>query len=143
MSGNIRYLGRRLISLSLIGTMVAPWVADWNSTHIFSAVWAPHARFHGVVALVMSASLSMFGLWATWRTSKDPQFGSLVGAVVPLAYWGAFFVAVLVPGTGVEDPEHPIHRVAGLPVNVVAAIGQVLASVAGWVIDRAFNRPQV
>ncbi len=44
-------LGRLLISLAALITAVAPFLADWNDSHLFSSQWSPHARFHGAVSL--------------------------------------------------------------------------------------------
>jgi hypothetical protein len=84
----------------------------------------------------MASTLSIVGLWALWRRSTDKLLGSVVAAAVPIAYWGAFYVALLVPGTGVEDPGITLPRVVGIPVNIVAATGQVLASAVGFACHR-------
>ncbi len=134
-----RYVGRVLMTGALHGTGVAPWLADWSSTHVFSELWPPHARFHAVGYIVMASTLSIVGLWALWRRSTDPLLGSVVGAAVPIAYWGAFYVALLVPGTGVEDPGHTLTRIVGIPVNIVAATGQVLAAAVGFALHRLLS----
>lgn len=123
--------GKLLMTASLLGTLVAPWIADWNSSHIFSEQWSPHARFHGTVALLMLAGLSMLALWALWRKSPDERLGPVVAAAVPTLYWGAFFIAIWVPGTALDDPGHPVARPFGIPANVLAAGGQVFASLLG------------
>jgi hypothetical protein len=43
--------------------------------------------------------------------------------------------AALVPGTGVEDPDHPVPRVAGLPTNMVVATAGVSLAALGWCLD--------
>ncbi len=40
-----RNIGKMLISLAAIITAVAPFLADWNDSHLFSPQWSPHARF--------------------------------------------------------------------------------------------------
>ncbi len=47
-------IGKILISLAAIITAVAPFLADWNDSHLFSPQWSPHARFHGAVSLGMT-----------------------------------------------------------------------------------------
>jgi len=128
--------GRALISAAVIQTAVVPTLADFNGTHIFSDGWSPHARFHGVVALVMNAILAPLAVWLLWR--RDPEPG--VVAAFPAAYWGAFFAAALVPGTGVEDPGHPVPRLAGIPANMIAAAVGVLTAGLGWYLDRRTGR---
>jgi hypothetical protein len=134
-----RHGGRALISAAVIQTAIVPTLADFNDTHVFSDGWSPHARFHGVVALVMNAVLAPMGLWLLWR--RDPEPG--VVAAFPAAYWGAFFLAALIPGTGVEDPGHPVPRLAGLPANMIAAAVGVLTAGLGWYLDRGTRRKSV
>jgi len=128
--------GRALISAAVIQTAVVPTLADFNETHVFSHAWSPHARFHGIVALVMNTILAPLALWLLWRRGPEPG----VVAAFPTAYWGSFFVAALVPGTGVEDPGHPVPRLAGLPANMVAAAVGVLTAGVGWYLDRRTRR---
>lgn len=79
------------------------------------------------------------GLWALWRPTPDRDLGHIVGALIPILYWAPFFIALLVPGTAVEDPGHTLKRVMGVPVNVIAAAGQVLLSVVGFILYKAFK----
>ncbi len=136
------HLGRLIMTGSLLGTLVAPWLADWNASHLFSEQWSPHARFHGTVALFMLTGLSLFALWALWRRTADPVLAGLVGAAIPILYWGSFFVSVWIPGTALEDPGHPVARPLGIPVNVIAAGGQVLASLIGLVMHLKMGVPR-
>jgi len=64
-------IGKILISLAAIITAVAPFLADWNDSHLFSPQWSPHARFHGAVSLGMTTILSSIALWLLWRRSPD------------------------------------------------------------------------
>ena len=52
-----------------------------------------------------------------------------------MAYWAPFFVAPLVPGTAVDDPPHPVARVAGVPVSLLGAAATIATAAAGWFID--------
>ena len=117
-----RTIGRVLISAATIQTAVVPMLADSNETHILSDRWSPHARFHGVVSLVMNGILAPVALWLLWRSSPEPG----AAAALPIASWGSFFAAALGPGTDVEDPGHPVPRVRGIPANLVAATVGVL-----------------
>jgi Family of unknown function (DUF6640) len=110
-----REAGRGLLTLANLITAVAPVAADWNDSHIFNQRWPSHARFHGVVALAMTSSLAGLNLWSLWSDSTDRRTSRLFAAAVPVGYWAPFFVAPLVRGTGVDDPPHPIPRVAGVP----------------------------
>jgi len=56
-----------MLSLALGATAALPSAADWNHTHIFSEVWSPHARFHGVVGTLVAFGMGCMGLWLVWR----------------------------------------------------------------------------
>jgi hypothetical protein len=53
-----------------------------------------------------------------------------------VGYWAPFWVAPLVQGTGVDDPPHPIPRIAGLPTSLLGAAATSLTAIAGWLLDR-------
>jgi hypothetical protein len=128
--------GRWLLTLANVVTAVVPVAADWNESHVRNERWPSHARFHGVVSVAMAAGLSAFALWRLWAPSPDRRAGAAVAAAVPIAYWSPFFLAALVPGTGVEDEPYPVGRVAGVPVNLAAAGLTALTAAAGWLLDR-------
>ena len=128
--------GKLLISTAALMTPIAAILADWNKSHIFSPQWSPHSRFHGVVSLGMASILSPVALWLVWQRSADREPLVATAALIPIAYWGSFFPAALVPGTGVDDPEHRVRRIGGLPVNLLAAGGATLCSALGWYLDR-------
>jgi hypothetical protein len=131
-----REAGRGLLTLANLITAVAPVAADWNDSHIFNQRWPSHARFHGVVALAMTSSLAGLNLWSLWSDSTDRRTSRLFAAAVPVGYWAPFLVAPLVRGTGVDDPPHPIPRVAGVPTSLLGAAATTLTAVAGWLLDR-------
>jgi hypothetical protein len=136
-----REAGRGLLTLANLITVVAPVVADWNDSHIFNQRWPSHARFHGVVTLTMSSTLAGLNLWSLWSDSTDRRTSRLFAAAVPAGYWAPFFVAPLVRGTGVDDPPHPIPRVAGVPTSLLGAAATTLTAVAGWLLDRRAGDP--
>jgi hypothetical protein len=131
-----REAGRGLLTLANLITAVAPVAADWNDSHIFNQRWPSHARFHGAVALAMTSSLASLNLWSLWSDSTDRGTRRLFAAAVPVGYWAPFLVAPLVRGTGVDDPPHPIPRVAGVPTSLLGAAATTLTAVAGWLLDR-------
>src|SRR6266699_2053784 len=116
------YLGKMLISLANMITAVAPFLADWNDSHLFNERWTPHARFHGAVSLGMASSLSVVALWLLWRRSPDQD--------------AAVTTAVLVPGAAHEDPGTRLPRIAGMPINLWAAGVTTLTAGLGWYLDR-------
>ena len=131
-----REAGRGLLTLANAITVVAPVAADWNESHIFNDRWPSHARFHGVVGLAMTCSLASLNVWSLWSDSTDRRTARLFAAAVPVGYWAPFFLAPLVRGTGVEDPPHPIPRVAGVPTSLLGAAATTVTAVAGWLLDR-------
>jgi hypothetical protein len=135
-----RRLGRSLLTVANVITAVAPVAADWNDSHIFNKRWPGHARFHGVTALAMAVTLSSANIWSVWSGDGGQDRARFFAAAVPVAYWAPFFVAPLVPGTTVDDPPHPVGRVAGMPVSLLGAAATTATAAAGWVIDRQSAR---
>ncbi|MGN6793087.1 MAG: DUF6640 family protein [Streptosporangiaceae bacterium] len=131
-----RTLGRSLLTLANVITALAPLAADWNDSHIFNDRWPAHARFHGVTALAMSTTLSSASIWSLWSGDSDRATARFFAAAVPVAYWAPFFLAPLVPGTAVDDPPHPVGRVAGVPVSLLGAAATTATAAAGWLIER-------
>jgi len=128
--------GRSLLTLANMITVAAPLAADWNDSHIFNERWPAHARFHGVTALAMATSLSAVNVWSIWSGAGDRARVRFFAAAVPVAYWAPFFIAPLVPGTAVDDPPHPVQRVAGVPISLLGAAATVTTAAAGWFLDR-------
>jgi len=135
-AGGGRLLGRGLLTLANVITVAAPVAADWNDSHIFNERWPGHARFHGVTALAMTATLSSLNILSIWSNGSDRATARVFAAAVPVAYWAPFFLAPLVPGTAVDDPPHPVARVAGVPVSLLGAAATTATAAAGWFIDR-------
>jgi hypothetical protein len=135
-----RLLGRSLLTLANVITAVAPVTADWNDSHIFNERWPGHARFHGVTTLAMTTALSSANIWSLWSGDADQARAGFFAAAVPVAYWAPFFLAPLVPGTTVDDPPHPVGRVAGMPVSLLGAGATTVTAAAGWFIDRRSAR---
>jgi hypothetical protein len=131
-----RLLGRSLLTLANVITVAAPIAADWNDSHIFNDRWPAHARFHGVTALAMATSLSAANVWSLWSGGADGDAARFFAAAVPVAYWAPFFLAPLVPGTAVDDPPHPVARLAGVPANLLGAAATTATAAAGWWMDR-------
>ena len=134
--------GRSLLTLANMITVAAPLAADWNDSHIFNERWPAHARFHGVTALAMAITLSSANIWSLWSEGGGQARARFFAAAVPVAYWAPFFVAPLVPGTAVDDPPHPVQRVAGVPVSLLGAAATTATAAAGWFIDRRSARRQ-
>src|SRR5215472_12462826 len=133
-------LGRGLLTVANVITAAAPVAADWNDSHIFNKRWPGHARFHGVTALAMAVTLSSANIWSVWSDDGGQARAPFFTAAVPVAYWAPFFLAPQVPGTAVDDPPHPVGRVAGVPVSLLGAAATTATAIAGWLIDRRAAR---
>jgi hypothetical protein len=137
------YIGKMLLSLANVITVIAPFMADWNDTHLLNERWTPHARFHGAVSLGTASSLSLIALWLLWRPSSDQDAAVTTAAMVPISYWGSFFPALLVPGAAPEDPGNQLPRIAGIPINICAAGVTALTAGLGWFLDRRLRPRKV
>jgi hypothetical protein len=131
-------IGRLLISLMGVTTVVGPAFADFNHTHIFNAHWVGHARFHGVVLVVMSACCGLLALWLLWGRTPDRGYSVRVASLLPIFAWAPFFIAIAVPGTVVAEAW--VARVAGIPVNLIVAGTVSLGSLLGLQLHRSLAR---
>jgi hypothetical protein len=88
------------------------------------------------VGLGTACVLSGFGLVRLWTPTTDAAVARDFAAAVPVVYWGSFFPAVLVRGTGVEDEPHPVGRILGVPANLFYAALTTLLAIGSWALDR-------
>jgi hypothetical protein len=132
-----RTIGRLLISRAARASAVIPIRSDGNASHIFSPHWSPHTRFHGVVSMGMPALLAPAPVFLLWHRSTDPETATTMAALIPIAYWGPFFVALVIPGAGLVDPGQRLTRIAGVPAPLLtAAVTCLSAAVDGiWPVQ--------
>jgi hypothetical protein len=126
-------LGRILISLATLITLIGPNIADWNDTHVFSELWSPHAHFHGAWSIFTTSLLSLLCLWLLWVRSEQPQ-GSRIAGLIQAAIWLAFFPALFVPGIALADPGKRYEQILGLDVNLFFAIVEIVLLAIGLVL---------
>jgi hypothetical protein len=101
-------VGQIILTVVLVGTPVAVLGFQWNKTHLFHPDWHPHAKFHLIQLMVVVIVLSVAGVWLLWRGSVEPEVGTIVAMLIPLAVWGGEFVALLGPGTHpAPNPDKP------------------------------------
>lgn len=124
--------GRLLISFVAVVAAVAPYLADWNETHIYNPTWSPHAKFHVGHTMLLGSVLGVLSLCYLWRRTGDQRDNLRVGALFVATYWLAQAGAILVPGTTAVDPEFAgrIPRLAGFQLNQVILDAILLALVA-------------
>jgi hypothetical protein len=118
-------LARILIGLVTLVTLIGSNVADWNDTHIFSELWSPHAHFHGAWFVIAVSLLSLLCLWLVWSQVGQVD-RSRTAALIQGCIWLAFFPAMLVPDTALADPGKHLARIAGLDLNLVGAVGNIV-----------------
>jgi hypothetical protein len=86
----------------VIFTMIIMSVMDLNDTHMTNALWTAHARFHWAVqyfSAMMVCILALCLIWLPYR-EKGSRLSMLFIGLSPLFFWGMFFPALLMPGTG-------------------------------------------
>ncbi len=132
--------GRLLLSFVIISVAMAPLTADLDETHIFNDSWPPHARFHTAVLLFTCAGLSLMGLWLLWRRTSEFRTHAFLAMLIPVLSWGSFFLALLIPGTGVEDIPGELPRIAGIALNLFVALVLIALAVAGWWLSASAHR---
>ena len=118
-------LSRILISFVTLVTLIGSNIADWNSTHIFSELWSPHAHFHGAWFVIAMSLLSLLCLWLVWSPASQVD-RSRIAALIQGCIWLAFFPAMLVPDTALADPGKQFVLIAGLDLNLVGAVGHIV-----------------
>jgi hypothetical protein len=131
---------RWLLTLVAVFTLVSPFAADWNATHIYNPHWPPHAKFHNAQTMLLAVVLGLGTLWLVWRrvSTRSAQVLRLqAAALLAAAYWLTQALSNTFPGTGFTDPEFaPVPRIASLPVQLfvdVVALGLVITA---YVLER-------
>ncbi|WP_394821584.1 DUF6640 family protein [Pendulispora albinea] len=110
---------RILTGLVALVTMVGPYLADWNETHIYNPTWPPHAKFHNAQTMLMGAALGACTLYfLRGGSGARPRF--TVAVLLAALYWITQALSILFPGTAFVDPDRAgTGLVAGVPVQFV------------------------
>lgn len=94
-----------LISLVALFTAVSPFLADFNSTHVYNAAWPGHARFHNGQTMTTGLLAGLLALYFLWGKSTSTALENLkVACLFAAFYWLAMAPAILYPGTTLSDP---------------------------------------
>jgi hypothetical protein len=111
--------GRVILSVIAIGTVISPFLADWNATHIYNPLWTPHAKFHNAQTMVMGVLLGVTGMFFLWR--RRGGSADIVPAIVLIAlYWVSQLPAFLFPGVAWTDPDllQPGQSLSDMPIQL-------------------------
>ena len=144
-STNSTNAGRAALSLVAVVTGVAPFLADWNETHIYNEKWPPHAKFHNAQTLSMGALLSGASLFFTWRRTGGVN-ANLAPAVGFLSmYWVSQAMAFAFPGVAWTDPHllKPGQSLEQFPQQVPLEIAMLGITAAGASLVLAGTRGEL
>lgn len=115
-----------LISAVALVTLIGPYLADWNETHIYNPRWTPHAKFHNAQTMLLGTLLALSTLWYTWKPAINipVRINNLNAAIVFASlYWITQSLSILFPGTDFTDPEFgEIPRFIGIPGQLLIDI---------------------
>ena len=64
-------IGRVLLTVIALFTVVSSDLADWNVTHIYHPHWPPRAKFHNGQTMSVAVIGGSAALWFPWRRSGD------------------------------------------------------------------------
>jgi hypothetical protein len=114
---------RILVSVVALVTMVGPYLADWNATHIYNPTWPPHAKFHNAQTMLLGLALGTCALSVVWRRAGDERTQLHVAALFAALYWITQLASIAFPGTAYVDPERAgTGLLLGIPGQVVISV---------------------
>lgn len=119
-------VGVWFMSLIAVMTIVSPFLADWNVTHIYNPNWPPHAKFHNAQTMCFGVICGALALAYLWRRGSAPIQDLATGAIFAGMYWAAQLPAILFPGTAFYDPDHATGKPHLFGVEIVQAHMAVL-----------------
>lgn len=130
-----------LIILVAVVTLIGPYAADWNKTHIYNPRWPPHAKFHNAQTMLLGTFLALGTLWYVLKSAKDENYKKNnlnVATYLALGYWLTQSTAILFPGAGFTDPEFgSIPKFIGIPAQLLFDIPMfILLSIAYYLINK-------
>lgn len=101
-------LGRSFLTLSILGQIVGPFIADFNHTHVLNPNWPPHAKFHNGQTMSMGVGLGLASLYYTFRSTPNSAAAAdslFIAAIFGSLYWITGISAIFYPGSLAVDPE--------------------------------------
>ena len=131
------FTARVILTVIAVGTIVSPYLADWNATHIYNPLWPPHAKFHNAQTMALGTLMGIAGLFFTWWRGSDLRPKLLAAWLFTGFYWISQVFAFGFPGVAWTDPdllppghtlsEFPLQLKGDIPIFVLLAITAVLA----------------
>jgi hypothetical protein len=122
--------GRIILCFTGLFTLISPYVADWNATHIYNPRWPPHAKFHNAQTMVLGAFMGMLTLYCLLLRKTVKQIQRLnEGCVIVSLYWLSQLVAIFFPGAKLLDQgtNAAFPNIFGIPFNQLTMdIGVIL-----------------
>lgn len=130
--------GRLLLSIGAVGTIIGPYIADWNAQHTFGPGFSAHARYHAAESIFTSTGMGLIALWLIWkRPQQDWAMRRNVAALIPIIHWGTYNLAAFVPTTSVDGDERKLPRLFGvIPLALVAQNMVAVVTAIGYWVDR-------
>lgn len=128
---------RILLTLLAVMTIVSPYIADWNVTHIYNPQWPPHAKYHNAQTMVLAVLLGLSALGFIWRLKKDSRSSLFTGLVFAGLYWVSQAFAFLFPGVAWTDPDllKPGQSLADFPLQLKGdLVIFVVLTLSAWLI---------
>jgi len=101
-------LGRFFLTLSILGQIIGPFIADFNHTHVLNPNWPPHAKFHNGQTMSMGVGLGLASLYYTFRSTPNSAAAAdslFTAAIFGSLYWITGISAIFYPGSLAVDPE--------------------------------------
>jgi hypothetical protein len=132
------------VGLSVIAamTMVSPFLADWNATHIYNPTWPPHAKFHNAQTMSMAVMLALASIFFLWR-SHNRRTDLLAGITFASLYWISQVTSFLFPGVAWTDPDllKPGQSLTDLGIQLKGdAVLLPLIGLCAWLVLRSSPR---
>ncbi|XPS70616.1 hypothetical protein M3J09_002821 [Ascochyta lentis] len=66
-------LGKSILSLVNLVTLIGPFLADWNETHIYNPDWPPHARYHNGQTMTLGLFTGLITFWVLGVVVPSPS----------------------------------------------------------------------
>jgi Family of unknown function (DUF6640) len=130
--------GRVLLSVVAVFTIVAPYLADWNTTHIYNPLWPPHAKFHNAQTMAMAVLLGLAALYFVWR-GRNLKADLLPAILFASFYWVSQVIAFVFPGVAWTDPNllQPGQSLSDIPIQLKGDVPLfAVIALSAWLMQR-------